>query len=220
MDAPLPLLKLRSNWNYDCKFGALRENNTKSCIQRITNGLEVSWNDSSMPPPLEEWWTFSRILQVYATYSPSPFHSSRWPYRNIDSHRRVSFSKFYNHLFFFLRFFFFWISFFWRCHFFSRMMKSKIVLEIFTIWKKDTRVILSILKKKWKKEKGRFKTRFKIFNFIAVLITMNFISTYIKTLLYSFPLLHTQWLQKVSYTSLQLKKFILPKNPDFNENYT
>lgn len=135
MDAPLPLLKLRSNWNYDCKFGALRENNTRSCIQRITNGLEVSWNDSSMPPPLEEWWTFSRILQVYATYSPSPFHSSRWPYRNIDSHRRVSFSKFYNHLFFLLRFFFFWISFLWRCHFFSRMMKSKIVLEIFTIWK-------------------------------------------------------------------------------------
>lgn len=147
MDAPLPLLKLRSNWNYDCKFGALRENNTKSCIQRITNGLEVSWNDSSMPPPLEEWWTFSRILQVYATYSPSPFHSSRWPYRNIDSHRRVSFSKFYNHLFFLLRFFF--LDFiFLKMPLFSRMMKSKIVLKIFTIWKRDTRVILSILKKK------------------------------------------------------------------------
>lgn len=164
MDAPLPLLKLRSNWNYDCKFGALRENNTRSCIQRITNGLEVSWNDSSMPPPLEEWWTFSRILQVYATYSPSPFHSSRWPYRNIDSHRRVSFSKFYNHLFFLLgRRFFFFLDFIFLKSFFRKWWKVKLFWKFSRFEKRYTCNSFHFKKKKWKKEKRRFKTRFKIF---------------------------------------------------------
>lgn len=117
-----------------------------------------------MPRSLEEWWTFSRILQVYATHSPSPFHLWRWSYRNTWT----STCKFFEILrssflcsCLYVDFFFFLFDFIYLKMplFFREWWKVKLFWK-FSRFEVDIRVILSILKKKWKKEKGRFKINF------------------------------------------------------------
>lgn len=108
---------------------------------------------------------------------------------------------------------FFWISFFRRCQFFSRMMKSKIILKI------DAFLIFSTLKKKIEERERTIQGKL-VYNFIATPIAMNFILAYIKLSFTISLYFICSDFRKYSYTSLQFKKFILSKNSDFNKNYT
>lgn len=160
-----------------------------------------------MPRSLEEWWTFSRILQVYATHSPSPFHLWRWSYRNTWTSTCKFFeilrSSFLCSCLYVDSFFFYLISFVWRCHFFSRMMKSKIVLEIFTIWSRYTCNSFH-LKKKMKKRERTIQDKL-LYNFTATPIAMNFTSACTKHAFFTISFYFICSDQKVF---IQLKKFI------------